>query len=267
MDGLLTIGRFARLSGLTIGTLRHYDEVGLLVPAEVDQDTGYRRYREEQLARAYAIGRLRRAGLSLMEIAEALAADPPRRDELLGARRARIEAEITRLQIAHHRLGHLLDGKDQLMAPNTDNPLDAELERTVAARCFNRAWELMELPNRTPDQEDQLLHCAHAQAYHWRNVGEPVHFARSEWQCSRVYAVLGRPEPALWHARRCLELCEEHGIGDFDLAFAYEALARAHRVAGDPEESRRYRERAREASEAIAEDDDRELLLQDLATV
>jgi hypothetical protein len=79
--------------------------------------------------------------------------------------------------------------------------------------------------------------------------------------------VLGRPEPALWHARRCLAICEEHGIGDFDLAFAYEALAPAHRVAGEREESGRYLGLAREASHAIAEAEDRELLLADLATV
>jgi hypothetical protein len=149
----------------------------------------------------------------------------------------------------------------------TDNPIDAETERAVGAWCFNRAWALMELESRTPEQDDELLHCAHASAHHWGNVGEPVNFARAEWQCSRVYSVLGRPEPALWHARRCLAICEEHGIGDFDLAFAYEALARAHRVAGAREESRRYLGLAREASHAIAEAEDRELLVADLATV
>src|SRR3954469_6821738 len=46
---LLTIGRFGRLSGLSVGALRHYDELDLLRPAEVDRFTGYRRYRREQL--------------------------------------------------------------------------------------------------------------------------------------------------------------------------------------------------------------------------
>jgi predicted enzyme related to lactoylglutathione lyase len=43
-DELMTIGRFARLTGLTAGTLRHYDEVALLRPASVDAASGYRRY-------------------------------------------------------------------------------------------------------------------------------------------------------------------------------------------------------------------------------
>jgi len=52
VDDLLSIGRFARLSGLSVGALRHYDETGLLAPAEVDRFTGYRRYRRDQLATA-----------------------------------------------------------------------------------------------------------------------------------------------------------------------------------------------------------------------
>lgn len=46
-DEAMTIGRFARLTGLSIGTLRHYDEVGLLLPASVDPVSGYRRYRRD----------------------------------------------------------------------------------------------------------------------------------------------------------------------------------------------------------------------------
>ena len=62
---LLTIGRFGRLAGLSIGALRHYDEVGLLRPAEVDSSTGYRRYRDDQLDRARTIARLRAVGLTI----------------------------------------------------------------------------------------------------------------------------------------------------------------------------------------------------------
>jgi hypothetical protein len=82
-----------------------------------------------------------------------------------------------------------------------------------------------------------------------------------------VYCVLGRGEPALYHARFVLDICQRHGIGDWDLAFAYEALARAHAVAGDRDESRRWLEQARLASVDITEDDDRELLLGDLETI
>ena len=57
-----TIGEFSRLSRLTVTTLRHYDEIGLLPPAEVDRATGYRYYDAEQLPTALRIGVLRSAG-------------------------------------------------------------------------------------------------------------------------------------------------------------------------------------------------------------
>ncbi len=112
-----------------------------------------------------------------------------------------------------------------------------------------------------------MLHAAHASRYHWGEVGEPVNLARGEWQCSRVYSVLSRAEPALWHARRCLALCEEHGIGDWDVAFAHEALARAHKVAGNAEATERHKRLAREAGDAIADPEDREHFDKDWATL
>jgi hypothetical protein len=116
-------------------------------------------------------------------------------------------------------------------------------------------------------QDDEMLHAAHASRYHWGVVGSAEHLGRGEWQCSRVYAVLGRAEPALWHARRYLALCEEHGIADWDLAFAHEAIARALKVAGDHEGARAAVARARELAADIAEDENRDLLLGDLATI
>ena len=74
-----------------------------------------------------------------------------------------------------------------------------------------------------------------------------ANLARGEWQCSRVYAVLGRAEPALWHARRCVELDEAGAEGreDWDLAAAYEAMARAQhrrrRPGGAPSGRRKAR--------------------------
>ena len=55
----LVIGRFARLTGLSVGALRHYDELDLLRPAFVDRVTGYRSYRPDQLEAARTIVRLR----------------------------------------------------------------------------------------------------------------------------------------------------------------------------------------------------------------
>jgi DNA-binding transcriptional MerR regulator len=66
---LMTIGRFARITGLTVKALRHYDEVGLLRPATVDSETGYRSYSSGQVRRAERIRMLRRLELPLDDVA------------------------------------------------------------------------------------------------------------------------------------------------------------------------------------------------------
>jgi len=152
------------------------------------------------------------------------------------------------------------------MATRPEAPsLTPETQRQVAVELFNLTWALLDSAERTLDQDDRMLHAAHASRFHWGEAGEQLNLARGEWQCSRVYAVLGRAEPALYHARRCLELCEANGIGDFDRAFSWEALARAQVVAGDLPEATRSLARARELAEAIVEDVDREIVVADLA--
>ncbi len=141
------------------------------------------------------------------------------------------------------------------------------MARREASHTYNHVWTLLEKRDRTAREDDLMVHAAHASRFHWEAVGEPRNHAIGEWQVSRVYAVLGRAEPALHHARRCLELCEERGIGDFVLAYAYEALARAHAVAGDADEARRFAERAEHATSEIADEEDREHVLADLATL
>lgn len=141
--------------------------------------------------------------------------------------------------------------------------------RELGIDLFNRTWALLEQAARTPEDDDELVHCAHASAYHWRQVGTAANRARSEWQCSRVYAVLGRAEPALRHARRCLEICEAEpdSLEDWDLPFAHEALARAHAVAGDLAESERQAARARALAAGVAEEEERALIEAGLASI
>ena len=274
MDDLLSIGRFARLSGLSVGALRHYDETSLLAPAEVDRFTGYRRYRRDQLETARAIGRLRDLEVPLETIRAVLAADDPaERQRLLGEERARVEARIYRLQRIHHVIGQLSQGKEPLVSEAVvryDLPahdLDAADHRRLGKDLYNHVWALLEAADRTAEQTDELIHAAHASRWHWTVGGEPANRARGEWQCSRVYAVLGRGEPALWHARRCVELCEEYGLGDWDLAAAYEAMSRASLVAGDDAAARLWKDRGTAALEEIADPDDREPIEADLATL
>jgi hypothetical protein len=136
-------------------------------------------------------------------------------------------------------------------------------ERQRGADLFNGTWELIE--SRADDE--LMVHLAHASAYHWAVAPEckPENRARSAWLLSRVYTLVGRAEPALHYAEQCFEWCQQNDLADWDLAFAYEALARANRLAGDEDAAESFLELAR--SVEIAEDEDRELVEADLATI
>jgi DNA-binding transcriptional MerR regulator len=262
-DDLLTVGRFARLARLTPKAVRHYDRVGLLVPAVVDPANGYRRYRPDQVPTARLIAQLRRLDLPLDEVRRLLplADDPDAFGAALAAHRRRLDAHLVRARRILHELDHLIKGEPM---STTDDAVPADTRKRIAVDLFNHTWTLLEKPERSADDDAEMIHSAHASTCLWSQVGAPVNRARGEWQCSRVYATLGRPEPALYHARRCHQITEEHGIGDFDIAFAYEALARAYAVAGDGDEARRWRALAVEACAAVAEDVDREIVQADI---
>ncbi|MGW5436119.1 MerR family transcriptional regulator [Nocardia asteroides] len=97
MTATVAIGEFARLTHLSVKTLRYYHEIELLEPVAVDAGTGYRRYATDQVERAHLIRRLRDLDMPLPEIRTVLAAaDPADRDATLRAHLARMEAELQR---------------------------------------------------------------------------------------------------------------------------------------------------------------------------
>jgi DNA-binding transcriptional MerR regulator len=267
--GLMTIGRFSRLTGLSVKALRHYDELGLLRPAAVDGQTGYRSYSSAQVGQAEAIRTLRRLELPLDDIATLLSADEPAvvRRVLVDHQR-RTAWRSAQLSSILQGLQPLIDGKESVMGTPAE-ALDAETERRLGVDLFNKTWTLMEKTDRTVEENDEMIHCAHASAYQWMQVGTQANRARSEWQCSRVHAILGHVEPALRHARRCLELVEgtPDDMKDWDLPAAYEALARAHMVADEVEETRRFVELGRAATAKIEDEDDRAVIEADFATI
>jgi len=136
-------------------------------------------------------------------------------------------------------------------------------ERQLGVDLFNATWDLI----RSREDDELMVHRAHASAYHWASAPEckPENRARGEWLVSRVYVVVGRAEPALHHAQRCLAWCEAHALVDWDLAYAYEALARACRLSGDNQGAEKQLAAARAV--VIGDTEDAEHLGEDLATV
>lgn len=147
---------------------------------------------------------------------------------------------------------------------------EADFDLTVAhkhfsAWCFNRAWELVEKPERT-EAEDRLMEAlSHASIFHW--ISRPdctdKNLAVGYWQASRVQALIGNAQEAIRHARTCLGYSTD--LEPFHLGYAYEALARAAGLMNDAANSTAYLDRAESLAEQVPDERDRQLLAGDLA--
>lgn len=147
------------------------------------------------------------------------------------------------------------------------DPVTAREHRKIGADLFNYTWSLVDRRGRTPEEDDEMVHAAHASRYHWGRIGRPLQLSIGEWQISRVYSVLGRAEPAFHHARRSLELARRGHLAPFYLAYAYEALARAAKVARKSRERDQYLRAARRIVTRVRSADDRRMLMEDLESI
>lgn len=139
--------------------------------------------------------------------------------------------------------------------------------KVFAIACFNEAWELMDKKDRTIQESMNMIHLAHASRYHWGVIGTPLNVARGDWQISRVYALLDQKDHALRYATSSLNLCLEHGIGGFDLAFGYEAVARSYGILGDEKNMIMFKEKAIETAMTIEYKGDRQYVLGEIDTI
>jgi hypothetical protein len=146
-------------------------------------------------------------------------------------------------------------------------PIDdvaGEWHRAQGIECNNSTWEMIE-GERTPENDEEMLRRAYASTYHWgRAAGrEPANDARGAWLLAKVQLLAGQPELSLRYAETCLLLCQEHGLADFDLAYAHEARARALKAMGDDIGAAQSWEMAKAIP--IADPEDRAILDADLA--
>ena len=144
---------------------------------------------------------------------------------------------------------------------------EKEIHKNLAVELFNLTWDLIDQDEKKQSDIDRMINAAHASRYHWAVAGGPVNIARGEWLISRVYALLKRTEPCLYHADRCLRITLENDLKDFDLAFAYEAMARACDLAGDEVERAKYVALAEDAGVDIADPGDRKYFFSQLETI
>ncbi|NHJ01186.1 MAG: hypothetical protein EAX86_03545 [Candidatus Heimdallarchaeota archaeon] len=150
-----------------------------------------------------------------------------------------------------------------------------EWHRKMAVQFFNQTWDILDKKERTEDDNNRMIHLTHGSALHWNIVVEsgkysdcgPLNLERGEWQISRVYSVVGNLESALYHAQRCLKICKANKIEDFDIAFAYEAMARVFSLSGNTSETEKYIKLAQEAGTAIKDEKDKEYFFNELSSI
>jgi DNA-binding transcriptional MerR regulator len=194
MRAHVTIGDFSRASHLSVKTLRHYHEVGLLEPSEVDPGNGYRYYVEDQIPVAQVIRRLRGLQMPVAEVRSVLASpDPEVRNRLIVAHLDRLEADLARTRAAVAELRELLE------RPQTPRAVE---HRTVQARTAIAIREMI-------DREDLLA---------W-------------WQgaLGELHAILGAQglEPVGPAGGMYASEIFQHGHGDATVFIATDGAARA----------------------------------------
>jgi DNA-binding transcriptional MerR regulator len=129
MDVLLTIGDFSKMTYLSVKALRHYHDVGLLEPADIDPATGYRRYALGQVATAQAIRRFRDLNMPIEEVRLVLhASDEATRNRAILAHLERMQTQLEQTQQAVASLQALLGGAHPAA--------DVEIRRIPATRAL-----------------------------------------------------------------------------------------------------------------------------------
>jgi len=133
-----------------------------------------------------------------------------------------------------------------------------------STQCFNRAWDLMETADRTPEDDRLMVALNQASIFHWlqRDDCNSQRLSVGYWQASRIQALLGNAEGAICQANVCLTYSRE--LKPFYLGYAHEALARAHSLAGNSEAAARHLKSSLELANRVRDKGERELLLADL---
>ncbi|MHA1136339.1 MAG: hypothetical protein ACTSSE_07625 [Candidatus Thorarchaeota archaeon] len=139
-----------------------------------------------------------------------------------------------------------------------------EFHKKMAIENNNGMWPILDKEDPSPQELEDAMHMAHTARYHWSKVGTVVNSVRAEYMLARVYAHMKRGEPALFHANRGYELAKEaekkdEQWKDWDMPFIYEVLARAHAIAGNKDECKKYKDLGQKATDALEGEEDKKI--------
>ena len=143
-------------------------------------------------------------------------------------------------------------------------PAEGDWHRRQGVEATNTAFALL-ARGRDASEDEELLRLAYAAAHHWaRAAGAgPENAVRADYLVSRALTATGQPERGLLTADRALGACRDHGLADFDLAYAHEARARALHELGRADEAAQAWAAARAVE--VADPEDRAIVDSDFA--
>jgi|HubBroStandDraft_1064217.scaffolds.fasta_scaffold33834_3 hypothetical protein len=155
--------------------------------------------------------------------------------------------------------------------PDPSPPTPEEMATRVsgAKAAFNGAWDLIDLAERTPEQEREMLLSAAASRYLWAAAGGEggeQALAIGDWQVAHVLSLMGAGDLALKFASAALDRVRANGWTDWRLASAEEGMARAYAAIGDRDARDRHAQACRHLLTSL-EAEDQEIIGGQLATV
>jgi hypothetical protein len=152
------------------------------------------------------------------------------------------------------------------MPPSPEFDLSSA-HKFFSADCFNRAWDLIDKPVRSAEEDRMLVLLNQASLYHWsqRPDNDNKSMSIGYWQASRIQSLLGNAAEARRYAGICLEYSRT--LEPFYLGYAYEALARAAKLAGDTAGFEKFKSEASKQAQLVSSQEDREALLKDVAGI
>ena len=136
-----------------------------------------------------------------------------------------------------------------------------------AKAAFNATWDLIGAAERTPEQDRAMLVRAFAARWHWGEVGTAENVAVSDWQVAHVASLIGETSIAMTFAQVAYDAARTQSLPDWLCASTAEGLARAYAVAGDRASYERYANEARELLDGLSDDEDRDLISAQLASI
>lgn len=154
------------------------------------------------------------------------------------------------------------------MAVETPQDTDpASWHRFFAIENNNRAWTLAAMPVRTDNESLEMLNTAHAAALHWSNVGTELNVMRAKTLLAEVHALCNFAQSSLALAEDVRRYFLDRETDDWEIAFVHTIHAHAASAAGNVQQHRDSYQAAEQAIAAIADDADRNVVLETFVQV